>query len=688
MKKHHLAICFGLTLLFVGSHISGEEPSLPKFIKHPEVIHDGGLMWTPSSYLREMKRNNVRIPQLPYAAAINAPSVASMAVVDPARVNIEKELARKNDEKFEKFALRDFVSFLKKRHRINIWIDHKVIKEEKVKINKPITFQAKNISLSSTLKQVLKPHRLKYYVDRNAIIISAQYWDDWVDVSSKVYDIRKLTAAGFPVEGLLYLIANIQRNWNGSASTIYVPGALVVSKSYEGHQKVFQLLQSLEQVTKLKKGHPQTIHIKQLTQKEDKRFQRLTASQISAARSKRSVARMDVFSAMHLKIEQELQNQTEIKATFTPLKDVVKYLSKHHKIPIRIDGFAIELGELDPDVLVNFTCHDMKLENALDLMFKPLGLSFYVKHDSLLISEEQLNEEFDIKTVVYDVRKLKAAGYADHIFYATLYSPHISARWGGDGESSAYLRMTGDNLVVTQTRKAHREILSMLQQFERVIDRKTPQKIKLLPTKLKAANTNSVPPISQIRKASIVEQKIEKVLQKRISVKHNYIRLENVIKDLRKQLDIKIIIDPAAVSGGELELDLPVSIVAKNMTVESVLKLVLTPYELAFHIRDDALVITTHLINLDHETTVVYDVRKLLAAGYKSNDLVTTITQCTSWGHFLTGDYGEPKHIIALPGTLVVKHHFDGHQEVFDLLKQFERVVDRKYAKPVNMKLH
>ncbi len=89
----------------------------------------------------------------------------------------------------------------------------------------------------------------------------------------------------------------------------------------------------------------------------------------------------------------ELDKQTEVAFTDSPLTDVVKFLADFHNIPIIIDAEALEKEGIATDTPVTRTLTGVKLRSALKIILQPLNLGYVIEDDALKITTAEKVKE-------------------------------------------------------------------------------------------------------------------------------------------------------------------------------------------------------------------------------------------------------------------------------------------------------
>ncbi len=205
------------------------------------------------------------------------------------------------------------------------------------------------------------------------------------------------------------------------------------------------------------------------------------------------------------------------------------------------------------------------------------------------------------------------------------------------------------------------------------------------PKKLDAAAAKNAPPVARLDKKIEAHEKIEKALQSKTACEFVKTPLEDVIKYFQKIHKINIQIDKNAFNEEGIDLDEPVEFAADKMSLESALNFILEPLEATYYVANESLVITSETKAEETYTTIVYDVRKLLLAGFAHSELQKAIESVGSGTWEDNGNGGEGT-ISPVPGCLVIKQTYHSHKVVFELLQLLEKMIDTTNAKTATIK--
>ena len=116
-------------------------------------------------------------------------------------------------------------------------------------------------------------------------------------------------------------------------------------------------------------------------------------------------------SANVVRIENALQEKTEITFTDQPLGDALKYLEDLHHIPIRIDHQALADEGISVDQNVNVVMSETAFKSVLNMLLEPLQLDYLIKNEVMVITTRDKAKEL-LETRVYDAKLIE--GHTAH----------------------------------------------------------------------------------------------------------------------------------------------------------------------------------------------------------------------------------------------------------------------------------
>ena len=185
----------------------------------------------------------------------------------------------------------------------------------------------------------------------------------------------------------------------------------------------------------------------------------------------------EFLSAAEEKIEAALREPTEFDFFDESLQTVIDHFTKKHKINILIDTVALEAVGIGGDEPITLTLSDVSLQSGLNLLLRPLDLTWMIRDEVLLVTT--LDEaENNLLTRVYDVSDLvmyqdkSGEAWADHeTLIGVITSTVEPDQWdvvGGVGSIEATPVRGAEALVVRQTREVHKEIQRLLDQLRAI----------------------------------------------------------------------------------------------------------------------------------------------------------------------------------------------------------------------------
>jgi hypothetical protein len=105
------------------------------------------------------------------------------------------------------------------------------------------------------------------------------------------------------------------------------------------------------------------------------------------------------------RIRSALDNPARMEFIETPLNDVIEFLKDEHEVPIQLDKKALEDEGLDSASPITMNLAGVSFRSAMRLMLDPLGLTYVIKNEVMLVTTKVKAEE-DLITKVYPVADL------------------------------------------------------------------------------------------------------------------------------------------------------------------------------------------------------------------------------------------------------------------------------------------
>ena len=181
------------------------------------------------------------------------------------------------------------------------------------------------------------------------------------------------------------------------------------------------------------------------------------------------------------------------------------------------------------------------------------------------------------------------------------------------------------------------------------------------------------------------EARIRKALDEKTAVEFIETPLHDVTVYLAKKHSIEIQIDKRALDDAGLGTDTPVTRMVKDISLRSLLRLMLKEFDLTFVIDNEVLMLTTVDEAGQRLHTQIYDVEDLVVtdAGVDYDSLVSMILATiapTTWD-----EVGGPGSISTLHRTLIISQTEEVHEQIESLLASVARVLEaRKDKAPAN----
>lgn len=156
-----------------------------------------------------------------------------------------------------------------------------------------------------------------------------------------------------------------------------------------------------------------------------------------------------------------LEQPTTIEFHQAPLQDVVDFLRDKHEIEIQLDAKALEEAGMGQDSPVTAALKKVSLRSALGLLLKPLDLTWDIRNEVLLITTPEQADGV-LFTRTYPVADMGDAPEFHRVVEA-ITSTVLPSSWDEVGGPGSIVVVPGSqSIVISQTRSAHDEVLSLL----------------------------------------------------------------------------------------------------------------------------------------------------------------------------------------------------------------------------------
>lgn len=397
---------------------------------------------------------------------------------------------------------------------------------------------------------------------------------------------------------------------------------------------------------------------------------------LAAQDTKPATAGSDLIRENEERIAGVLAEISSLEFLDTPLEEAIDAISKRLNIQVKVDGPALEDFGIGLDTPITVHVDAIPLRSALNLLLKPLDLSWSIQNGVLLVSTvEELETKLTTKAYpVGDLTKIVVDDVESHAYKSLIdvvtatIEPDSWDRIGGPGS----IKGLYGALVVSQTREVHEELDRLLKGL-RSIHRGL------------QAEPRRVPP--QLLLGGVAAPQIRAVLSQPMTAEFREVPLAQAIHQLQELRDIPILIDVPALEDFGIGTDTPVTLKQfRDLPLSSILHFLLSDLDLTWVVEDDVLMITTTEEAESKLQIGLYPVGDLvgpLAASETADcwgnscdfdSLVETIT--ASIGPDSWDSVGGPGAIAGVmrPPVLVVAQTEQVHTSMNTLLRELRRV--------------
>ena len=352
---------------------------------------------------------------------------------------------------FEETPLSEVCRALGEQLKIPVILDFAAIDDMGIDPETPITCSMKDVRARSWLDFQLEWFDLTWMIRGEVLLVTTREQAE-CDLTTHVYDVTDLVGGpGCPPHDLDSLIEVITTclqptswdNVGGAASIARLDTpevqALVAMQTRQGHETIARLLADLRVY--------------------------LPKSQGEQGESGPKPCSVQIPSG-ELKVRKTLQKKIDVEYLDTRLDKVLEDLGERLGIEIALDVCSLDDMGIGADTPMTFQVSDVSAASVLDLLLRPLELTFVVKDDFLVVLTEEAAEA-DLITRVYNVPDLVGIEHPDFDSLTAVIASTIDpSSWdevGGPGSIAPYEGGGLRVLVVSQTSEVH-------QRIERVLD--------------------------------------------------------------------------------------------------------------------------------------------------------------------------------------------------------------------------
>ncbi|MCA9052605.1 MAG: serine protease [Planctomycetaceae bacterium] len=528
---------------------------------------------------------------------------------DEAAAVLER-LNRKVDVKFLDTPLSDALQTISRNYlEGGLDIDAKGLQNAGVDARTPINLVLSGVTLRSTLKLLLEPLELNWYIDGERLVVTSR-WVVEGRPNSRVYPVADLLTSPTPETDEKFLLTFVRSTiepaqWDelggtGRLQFHSTTKSLVVYCPEATHRQVGELLTQLRTFQARQGGSVLADRVGPAGAGRTSSSLPMPESASERLRRLADTAHRDALSAESQRIRNALAKPVTLDLRDQPLTKLLESLARDHSLNVVLDTAGLQECGLTEQQPVSLDVTDVPLGTALRLLLEPLGLGLRVEDEVLKITSGERAR--GISTRVYDLSPLmedEVSHEATLLRYTELLRRTVAPdSWdeaGGPGAASHSAATR--SVVVRQSPAVHHEIARLLGNLERV--RAGEAAIQPAPW----------PP-------STAEATVQKRLQSsQVTIELSEAPLTDVADVIRQTAGVNVWIDPT----GLLEAGVPpdtrivwTSAPESNLATE--LERLLRPVGLAYSIDDGVVVISSPGRCSGAATTEAYPVANLLAS--------------------------------------------------------------------------
>ena len=345
-----------------------------------------------------------------------------------------------------------------------------------------------------------------------------------------------------------------------------------------------------------------------------------------------------VWASIAQHIEAALKQPCELEFMESPLQEVIGDLADKHQVPFVLDVRALEDQGVSVDAPVTKSIAGIPLGEALDNLMQDLRLTWCVKDNVVTITTRREVGWDDVR--LYKLRGSR--GMADLI--RDIQAKVSPESWSRGGGPACLVPYASDVLVVRQSYQLQRQIERDYAEWLQPV----PMAGDVVPPSLEG--TRMAEQLNQITDLDVLETP-----------------LWDVMDDLAKRNQVKIVLDELALSDVNIKRTTPISRSLGKRPLRLVLSQLIQGLDLAWEANENEIRITTPEVTEVDLLTEHYLFNDLVLNGEMEPlyDLIYSTIEPHSWEHV----GGWPTIRTGVHDVIVIRHSFEAHCKIHALLK-------------------
>lgn len=395
--------------------------------------------------------------------------------------------------------------------------------------------------------------------------------------------------------------------------------------------------------------------------------------------------------AAALKIRNALGQRVDVKLNDVPLSEALADLeNKVEDATIRMHREALQEEGVATDEPVTLTCRGATLGQVLFRLLTPLGLTWVVRDEALLVTTQVKSDEL-LTTRVRNVARLTKALGESHRAHAEALTqagePDLNdpMRFGrappqslddiildcvlSGGASDDGLYLAGNALVARTRESEHAELEWFLKALEDFVD-----------GRLQGGAVEQRPSWSPASDDAQIREALAKPVP---MLDARDVPLADVVERLGEHFKGRAWIDKTALIEEGVDTEERVDFAERGIATESALGRMLHPLGLTAVVECGFLKVTTQVKADESLRFTLYDVRDLLDGGLDELQIVDAITNCTSSGWDSVDWIGDIRG-LPLRGALLVRQDQGVHREIAILLSDLRAALAADAKNPAD----
>ncbi len=455
----------------------------------PELLSGDEFEWNLNEKTIQMRDTGTAVNRLSTIFETTDSSSKENVSRTPHEWNLihEQALSQLSDFTYHGISLeKTLIDIGKHQFHNRLVIDERELKKSGVSLNEEVDVSLSGIILQSSLKLILEPYGLSFYIDEGKFVVTSALKATHHRVTRE-YDVSQIlkhdeffqhphpvTASETRIQQLIEYLdtepASLLQSGESTPAVHFHPLAQRVQIVAPQPQQDLarQRMELLQGVLKVERDT-------NFTFRSQKIFSTFRSKHNVIEKSLRELKYQNRVFSQHDRIRQNLQKLISVDFQDRPLSEFMQFIANHAGINIVIDDAGLAEAGISSKEPITVHLEHVYSATAINIVLQSLGLASMIEDEVLKVTSEERAQGglqitvYQIKDLVGDAEDVKLEFERLIETIRMVVAPESWDNMGGSGSLSAHF--STNSLVVRQVRLVHDEIEWLLAEMRNIDSR-------------------------------------------------------------------------------------------------------------------------------------------------------------------------------------------------------------------------